>query len=461
MKITHLFAALLLLILFIYLGYGVASLPTLITIVLILGFCFSLLTILNLEVGLYLLIFVVPFTQQLNLGSVRGAPIDIGTDDIFMIFIIISWLANLIRRREAIIIKTPLNWPIMAFFFIAIFSFIGANERFGEGTIFISFLHLFKFFEYTMIYFIVISTIKDLEQIKRFLTMFFIVVGFIMLLQFYAIAKQGFFHVAVTQYGSPAFINLYLATMHAFISNAILGAYYSFFLIILLSIALSMPRAEGKAPLIIFATALSFALFNTYSRSTYTGFFAGFTLLALLLKERRTLLIALALLFFSPIFLQNSVLARITYTIQSVNPLEFDASSNARLVLWRECLDSFMNNPIFGKGYWTTRFVIGAEAHSQYVATLVEVGLIGFSIFIWLLVRILKGSIGLIKKADTAFLKAFANGYTAALAGLLVTCIFSETLEAFRITGPLWFVTGLISSANRILSEKSETSVAG
>ena len=56
--------------------------------------------------------------------------------------------------------------------------------------------------------------------------------------------------------------------------------------------------------------------------------------------------------------------------------------------------------------------------------------------------------------ADEYFLKALGLGYMAGLAGILATCFFSETLEAFRMIGPLWFVTGLITGANRLLSEK-------
>jgi O-antigen ligase len=116
-----------------------------------------------------------------------------------------------------------------------------------------------------------------------------------------------------------------------------------------------------------------------------------------------------------------------------------------------------MRNFIFGTGYWTTRWALRTEAHSQFLAILIETGIVGLSVFLWLIIRMFKNSIILIRRtADADFLKALAVGYTAGLAGVLVTCFFSETLEAFRMTGPLWFVTGLISVGNRLLSEKRE-----
>ena len=67
-----------------------------------------------------------------------------------------------------------------------------------------------------------------------------------------------------------------------------------------------------------------------------------------------------------------------------------------------------------------------------------------------------KNAIILMKKANTYFLKALGLGYIAGLAAVLTTCFFSESLDSFRVVGPLWLVTGLITGANRLLSEKAE-----
>lgn len=460
MKISTLILGFVGLLLLLFIGYAIVALPFKITLIVIIGFILAVLTILNLRIGLYFLIFVVPFTQQLSLGRLAFSPIDIGTDDALIIVIILSWLAGLARRKEPLILKTPLNWPLITFFSVAVFSFIGAYTNFGQRVALIGFLHLLKFFEYVVIYFIVVSAIENMDQVKKLLIMCFAVVGAIVIVHFSAIIRWGHFSLQ----GAPPTDNIfYMQTMNAFTSNAILGVYYSFFLAILLSLLLDTPVAKGKVPLTLFAAIISFALFNTYSRSSYLGLMCSFVVMGLL-KEKRFFLVVLLFIFLSPIYMQSAVLERITFTVQAIKPtIVFDESSAVRLQLWQQGLKVFFDNLLIGTGYWTTRYALGGyEAHSQYVALLVETGIIGFSVFCWLIVRMFKNALNLLRKADSVFLKSLGIGYAAGLAAILVTCFFSETLEAFRMVGPLWFVTGLITSANRLLSkEKKEVDIDG
>lgn len=461
MKTSHLIFALLCFIILFFMGYGVSIASPKIITILIVGFIFSVLTIMKLETGLFLLIFVIPFTQQLTFATLcKTSPqvVEVGTDDIFIIFIMLSWLAGLARRKEPIFLKTPLNWPIAAFFVATLLSFMVTYAKLGGSSVLVGFLHLCKFFEYVLIYFIVVSVIDNFEQIKKFLLMFFIVVGFIAIIHVSAlIIWQGYSIATATlaHPGSHTYNKFYLHIMHAFNCNATLGVYYAFFLSILIAIILDTPVSKGKVPLILLAILLSFCLFNSFSRSAYVALFVSFLILSIL-KEKRFILIVLLLLIFSPIFLQSAILKRITLTIESVQPLIFDASSQVRIFLWKKSFGLFLKNPIFGIGYWASRQLLRTTPHNQYLTNLLETGIVGFSAFCWLIIRMFKGSIILMKKANTVFLKALGAGYIAGLAAILVTCFFSEPFQSFRMVGPLWFVTALIASANRLLSEKSE-----
>ena len=167
----------------------------------------------------------------------------------------------------------------------------------------------------------------------------------------------------------------------------------------------------------------------------------------------------LLFVFLSPIYMQSAVFERITLTVQTIKPttIVFDESSAIRLELWQRGLKVFFDNFIIGTGYWTTRWALGGyEAHSQYLALLIETGIIGFSVFCWLVVRMFKNALNLLRKTKSDFLKSVGIGYAAGLTAILITCFFSETLESFRLVGPLWFVTGLITSANRLLSKEKE-----
>lgn len=452
MKRFYIIIGLLCLVLIYFIGYAITNLPVKLTIVLLCGFIFSILTLINAEIGLYLLIFVIPFTQQLRLGRFGGGalPIDVGTDDLLIIFILVSWLVGLARRKEPIILKTSLNWPLAAYFAAVVFSFFKAYTRFGGGTLVVSFLHLLKYYEYVAVYFIIVSVVNNINQIKKFLTLSFIIAGFIATIHFIALFHTGEFSMS-----NPPREGLYLVTMHAFISNVILGSYYCLFLLILLGIILYTPTFKKKLPSILLAFLLSAALFNAYSRSAYVGLIAGFLVLAFM-KEKKLFLVVLLLVIFSPIYMQSAILERITFTVQSFKPLTLDSSSQVRLELWRRTAEIFIKNPLFGVGYWTVIRVLYTTAHSQYLSVLAETGIIGFSAFCWIFVRLFKHGITLAKKADDNFLKALGLGYTAALGGISAIFIFGEIMGSFRFIGPFWFVTGLVVSANRLLAKKGE-----
>lgn len=452
MKISHLIIGLVCLVCIFFLGQAIAVLPFKIMLILVIGLVFAVLTIINPEIGLYLLVLVVPFAQQVTLGKIALGRVDVGTDDVFIIFIMLSWLVGLARRKEPLVLKTSLNWPIMAFFAISALSFLGGYTKFGQGVILMGFMHLFKFYEYVIVYFVVVSTIKNLEQIKKFLWVCSIVVGFIAFLHFYAMISTGHFSLS----GPSVSDYMYIRIMYSFDNNACLGVYYAFFLSIILAMILNTPASGNKPPLVLFALILSFALFNTFSRSAYLGLVVSFLIISIL-REKRLSLIVLLLIIFSPIYMQSAILERITFTLQSVRPLVLDASSAMRITLWKQAFELFLSSPLIGTGYWTSRFILG-EAHSQYFTILAETGIIGFSIFCWLIIRMLKNSIMLMKKADTDFLKSLGLGYLAGFSAILTTCFFGETLGGFRVVGSLWIVTGLITSANRLLSEKSKNS---
>ena len=447
-------------------GHVISILPFKATITLILFLIFSFLTITNLEIGLLFLIFVVPFTQQITLIKLSRAPVHFGIDDIIILCIMLSWLAGMIKRKEPAFLKTPLNWPFVAFFTICLFSFVGpqlklsaysiaSNFRPETSTIAICALHLFKFFEYVIIYFIVISAINNLQQVKKYVLMFFIVTIFIAILQFIAIGSISGFGLGLPMLSSDK-IQLVMASMQSFTSNSIMGAYYIFFVSITIAMILNTPKFQRKGNLIFLAVFLSFALFNSFSRAAYLGLLASILVMAIL-KKKRFFLIVLLLFIFSPIYLQAGVLERITITIQNLHPtLVLDESAAIRLVIWKKALKIFLDNPFFGNGFWTTRYVLRNEAHSQYLSLLLEIGVIGLSVFFWLIIRMFKNAMFLFKKSEDYFMQSLALGYIAGLAGVMVTCFFSENFESFQLTGPLWFITGLITSANRLLPKKPE-----
>ena len=470
MRIFFLF--LITLILLVSIGQAVATAKPQFILVAIIGLVLSALTIMNLEWGLYILIFIIPFTLQYRMGKTLAA----GTDDIFLILLIFSWLANRARTREQIFVDTPLNWPFISFFLIGTISLTQLISNAPQFWVNYGILHLFRFFEYVFIYFIVVSCIKELPQVRKFTIAFFINVGVVAAIQIVQNIIGGELAPGVF-YAKNTVVHYGVST---FRSNAILGTFYCFALSIALGLIVTIRSVGTRAVLIIFSIVISFTLFNTFSRAAYVGIIVSIFIIAVL-KERRVFILFLALLILSPIFMQTAVLERIAMTFArpqkgiQLDPLYFeqdkrrlpgetyapivelpravqlDPSALVRLVIWRRAMEIFMENPIFGIGWWGGRYVLGTEAHSQYWAYLVEVGIFGFGIFLWLMIRIFRISLWVKNNASDDFAEGLGLGYVAGLAGILTTCLFSESLEAFRMLGPLWFMTALVVSARNIL----------
>ncbi len=466
MRIFFLF--LIALILLVNLGQAVATAKPQFILVVIIGLVFSVLTIMNLEWGLYILIFALPFTVQFRSGKTLAA----GTDDLLLLFLILSWLANRALTKEKLFVATPLNWPFILFFVIGMISLTQLTSNVPQDWVMVGSLHLLRFFEYVFIYFIVVSCIKELPQVRKFTIAFFINVGVVATIQ---IAQNiiGGGLTSGTYYTKSAVVHYGVST---FGSNAILGAFYCFALSIVIGLIVAMRSSGLRTVLIIFSVIISFTLFNTFSRSAYVGIIAGIFIIAAL-KKKRAFILFLALLVVSPIFMQKAVLDRIAmtfpkekfkiaqmelpsqlqfagrypYLLESPANINIDPSAEIRLRIWSRALEVFMRNPIFGVGWWGGRYIIASEAHSQYWAYLVEIGIVGFGIFLWLMIKIFKISLWVKNNAPDNFIEGLGLGFTAGLSGILMTCFFSETLEAFRMLGPLWFMTGLIASARNIL----------
>lgn len=447
MRIAVLF--LILLIFMVQVGHIVATAKPKLILVLIGGLVLSMLTIMNLEWGVYILIFVIPFTMQLRVAQY----IEAGTDDILLLFLIFSWLANKARAKEDILVSTPLNWPFFLFFVSGVISLIPLASRFSQFQFTLGALHFLKFFEYVFIYFIVVSCVKELPQVKKFTIAFFINVGIVALIQSIQNIIGGPLTLGLT-YLKNDMVRYGVAT---FGSNAILGAFYCFALSIVMGLILTTSSATVKTVLTMFSIVISYTLFNTYSRSAYVGIVAGIFIIAAL-KEKRLYLILLALLIISPILLQSTVFERITVTVQALRPtVELDYSAQIRLTIWKKAFEVFMENPIFGVGYWGIRYILGTEAHSQYWAYLTELGIVGFGLFLWLMTRIFKVALWVKKNVRDNFTEGLGLGYTAGLVSVLTSCFFSENLEAFRMLGPLWFMTGLVVSARNIILSQAQT----
>lgn len=433
-------------------GWLTANKNPVFVLLLIGGMLCFILTIINIEIGLALLIFVIPFTRQITLTKVGGAPIDMGTDDILLLFLIFGWLGYMAKSKQIPIVRTPLNWPFAVFFIACAISLVPLSLFQSGKVVGFCWLHLLKWYEYVFIFFMVTSIAPDINQIKKYLVLFLISCGLIAGLQiFQRLTGDVTLSPFLTTKGPVS------RATSSFESLGILGAYYVFLIPFAITFFLRAKNMAFKLFLVIFCMLLFYSMFTTYSRAAYVGIIPALITLGVLRKNKWILILLPLFVVLVPTVLVPSVGERASLTIIQTEPhFRLDPSADSRISMWKVGWEVYLQHPFLGIGYWATRFVVfKTTIHNQYLTILVETGILGFSLFIWLFYRIFQSAINLLRNSiQHQFLRDLGIAYLAGLVGICIHMFFGETLEASRILGPLWFMTALIISANRLCLEK-------
>jgi O-antigen ligase len=195
------------------------------------------------------------------------------------------------------------------------------------------------------------------------------------------------------------------------------------------------------------------ALMYTFSRGGYIAFLAG--LLALgVLKKRVYLAAVVVLLLTWGMILPTSVQERINMTYSTNSGLE--SSAHSRVELWQDAGQLILENPVFGTGFATYRFMgrVGElrDTHNFYVKMLVETGVIGLVIVLILMAKMTWLSRSLYR-LDDPFFKGVGLGLLSLCAVMVVVNLFGDRWTYIEINGVLWVMLGLASRALLLVRE--------
>jgi len=235
---------------------------------------------------------------------------------------------------------------------------------------------------------------------------------------------------------------------------------------LVLGIFLHTPDRKRKIQLLGLMGVIFVPFIFTESRSSYLSFVAAMGLF-IFYSERKRLLIGATLLslFLAPVLLPQNVISRIMYTFNQaeesgqlqVGGVKLDTSTSERLKSWQNVLTKrFPQHPILGVGVTGGGFL-----DAQYPRILLETGIVGLLLFLWLMRRIwvlLRQCYGEIR--DPVF-RGVALGAICGFGGLIVHGIGANTFIIVRIMEPLMIVLGLLFAALMLerQNEKSEDSV--
>ncbi len=428
-------------------GFAITKVPSSRALVATIGISAVIICFVWPPISLYILVFSMLLSPEFGQRGTQGEGMTIRLDDLILVLISFSWLAKSSLYKElGLFPKTPLNRGITAYVLICFFSTV-LGGIFGKISLG-GYMFVLKYFEYFMVFFMAVNFIETRKQAKIFLVLLLITCGIVSI---YALSQLPLGGRVSTPFegkeGEPG----------------TLGGY----LLLLMSVSIGILLTSESRRVKFLLTGLimiSFvALMATQSRATWMGLPVIFLCFIVMSKKRLMLLGVLGVVIaVGPFIMPKSYKERYGGTFKREEgykatvggrAVALDSSATERVLSWQGVLKDYKNHPVFGygiNGYW---FIDG-----QYFRTLIELGIVGMSIFIFMLYQIGKFLLEAYRIASDNLAKGLTMGLFAGFLGLLVHCMGSNTFIVVRIMEPFWFLVGISVVLYHLDKEKLDAS---
>jgi len=223
------------------------------------------------------------------------------------------------------------------------------------------------------------------------------------------------------------------------------ASFFSTYVFVVLTLSKSFTRKWINNGLKILAICNIAVLMFTFSRGGYVAFMGG--LVYLLFKAKKYFLILLILMI--PVFyttvLPTAVVERIQMTFDTTDKGNIeDQDVESRLVMWQDSLKMIAESPLFGHGLQSFKYRIWRNPHNQHLNILVQGGIIGYGLFVWVFWACFKDANYLYKNGQDKFSRSFGLGMCATIVSLFLANFFGDRWSYYVITGFFWVLCGLV-----------------
>jgi len=434
---THLLLAFFLVIALLA-GFLISQYPPGILIWVALACTIFIIAFINIDWGLYILIFSMLLSPEITIGKTAGASLGRGVtlrfEDFLLIIIGFSWFAkNAVHKELGLFLKTPLNKAIFFYVLSCLIStgFGIIESRVGLKT---GLLYILKYIEYFIVFFMLVNHVKSTEQIKRFI--------FCLLLTCLITSVIGILQI-------PGGARVSAPFEGELGEPNTLGGYLLFIGAIAAGLSIKTENSKLRHTLILLILLMIPPFLFTQSRSSYLGLIPVCLIMGLLTKRKIIVVGVLTVAFIlSPLFLPSQVKNRILYTFTqteetgqvTVGGVRLDTSTSARLVSLKQILTDWPNHPLIGYGITGYGFI-----DSQFPRVLIETGILGLLSFFYLLFSIFRIAMKNLIEVKTPYFKGLTVGFFAGFIGLLFHALGANTFIIVRIMEPFWFLAGIIA----------------
>lgn len=239
-----------------------------------------------------------------------------------------------------------------------------------------------------------------------------------------------------------------------------LAAFEAQVAVFLMALSALEPKRALKYGYLALAAFSSMCLMYSLSRGGYAALLVGCLFLGIV--KQRKLLILLGVFAFTwtslvPVAVQQRVM--MTYDETSGT---LDHSAATRVNLWEEALHVFDSNPLVGVGFYTYAYSEHLnhykDSHNLYVKVLVETGVVGLMVFLWLLAKTFRVGLGLFRSSSDRFLASLGLGLAVWVVCAAIANFFGDRWTYLQVNGYMWVLGGLVARA--LLIEQSASRVA-
>jgi putative inorganic carbon (hco3(-)) transporter len=356
--------------------------------------------------------------------------------------ILLAVAVGLLRRRQWILPRTPFTFVICLYALYNLASLFLNLENVGP--------RLKEWWDYMMmplLFFLVAAAVEDTKQIKLIV---------VLMCAAALVLDKSFWNTVSDRDYSTFSRDLQEggAMGYAGVQGlAAFNAQYAWFLVALAGGWRNRWFQLGSIALALFAAN---CVMYSFSRGGYVAVLAGWFFIGLV--KRRKLLVLLALFGISwASLVPNAVRERVLMTYDPEQG-ELDHSAQLRVELWTDAMEMFQSSPILGTGFNTYAYMKRvhdyADTHNIYLKVLVETGIVGLLLFLWLLGKTFLIGWKTFRRVREPFYAALGLGLAAWIVCTAVANLFGDRWTYLQINGYLWVLAGLVSRALVIESEE-------
>jgi len=401
------------------------------------------------QIGLYYLVPLLP--MQTARDWLHGLPLGEKLVDILLLGVLIGLFLH--RTERQIFVSSPLNKVLLVIFVLTYLSlWQGALYLGGPLPISIDDPRFSYWKNYVEMFFLFLAAAASIRTRKQMA----IVIG--LMCVSVLIVNRNYISTIGDRNFSHFSYQLRDAGALGYAGENGMGAFQAEFAVFLIGLAAFAKKPVLKLGLLAVAMTSIYCLELTLSRGAYAGFLMGLFALGLI-KERKILILLAVILVTWQSLVPYAVTQRVMMTYQEGEGL--DSSAGERITIWQDALQVFNQDPILGTGFNTyaymRRVAEFTDTHNYYLKVLLETGLAGLLIFLWLLGVACKTSWRLFRVAEDPIMSALGCGLFAMLICVLVVNFFGDRWTYLQVNGFFWVLLGLAARGLHLVSQEKES----